>query len=65
MPRHDISPCMGCSDRKSPCWDTCNRYREWKSFRDAVISEMRSDQQADGILINGAQKKTLKKKRRK
>ena len=36
-----IPPCKGCEDRKMLCHSSCEKYLEWKKFRDEVNQRMR------------------------
>ena len=28
---HNVTPCKGCSERQTACWDHCAKYAQWKT----------------------------------
>lgn len=49
-------PCKDCPDRHPGCHSDCERYLEFKSYKDAERSEMRKGYDAIRFKIAGCQK---------
>ena len=37
-----VSPCKGCTERTPGCHDHCERYKEWRAWKDDVNAWLKS-----------------------
>lgn len=52
-PIRDDPPCKGCPDRRTPCHDTCERYKEWKQRLEELNKARREYANRPHIKVNG------------
>lgn len=47
-----VSPCMDCRDRAVGCHGRCERYKEWKGERDALLEVVNREKQKRDLATN-------------
>lgn len=40
-----LSPCKKCTERHLACWDSCEKYKEWKDFFDTDKRKYQADKE--------------------
>lgn len=60
-----MNPCKDCPDRHRACWDSCDKYKQFKMEIQKVKDDNKQRRLVDDVLFQGAQRCRQKKKRRK
>ena len=45
------SPCFNCPDRHTLCWDSCDRYKEFRAKVDAEVANAKKESQKRDDLL--------------
>lgn len=58
------APCYKCAERHTACWDSCERYREWKSAEQADKEKKSQDKIYDNYIVHKFSREMAKKRQR-
>lgn len=61
-----IAPCMNCDDRHAACHGDCERYAEYKAYRESIKEKKRKEVEVGKIIIDSIEdKKRISRKQYK